>query len=467
MKNFTLFTIALFFINASFSQISFVEDTSNSFAPVSLGDVSFTDYDLDGDQDLLITGSSTGNTPVAILYQNDGSGNFTEVTGTPFQGIYNSSIAFADFDNDGDDELITSGLNANGFKPTRFFANNNGTFIEVPGTSFISVDQGDISVADVNNDGNKDFLLSGAGGGNLSSTKLYDNNGSEISVPFSATSNAIKNGCTGFSDIDNDGDQDVLIIGYNSVNGFLANLYKNDGNANFTLQTGTPFANETLLFDSELAFCDVDNDGDDDVLVSFGLQTKLYKNDGTGVFSEVSGTPFFGTQKLAMKFADIDNDNDNDLLLSGAVNSNFYTNLYLNNGTGSFTLVAGLPFEGLNFPAIDIADVNADGKIDVFITGYNGTTKVSKLYLNTSALSTQDYAISKVSLYPNPTKESFTIEINQNIETVNIFDLQGKLVKTYKDHFTKSYNINDLLSGVYFVKVTSGNSSTTIKLIKN
>ncbi|TBN06714.1 T9SS type A sorting domain-containing protein [Hyunsoonleella flava] len=472
MKNFTLFTIALFFINTSFSQISFVEDTSNSFAPVSLGDVAFTDYDLDGDQDLLITGSSTGNTPVAILYQNDGNGNFTEVTGTPFQGIYNSSIAFADFDNDGDDELITSGLNANGFKPTRFFANNNGNFIEVPGTSFISVDKGDISVADVNNDGNLDSLLSGEddSASNLSATKLYDNNGSEISVPFSVVSNAIKFSSTAFADIDNDGNQDVILSGFNTVNGSQILLYTNDGTGSFSQVSTIPFLAVT---NGDIQFFDMDNDGDQDVLIAgdnaIGRIARLYSNNGSGVFSEVTGAPFIGVGGTSsLTIFDADNDTDLDVLMSGLTQGGSYlTRLYINDGTGGFTGLTTLPFENVRFASLSNADVNGDGKTDVIVTGFNGTAKVSKLYLNTSTLSTQDYAISKVSLYPNPTKESFTIETNQNIEIVNVFDLQGKLVKTYKDHFTKNYKIHDLLTGVYFVELKSGNSVITKKLIKN
>ena len=83
-------------------------DWQESFASPALGD-----YDNDGDLDLFITTVKFGNQP--ILYANDGSGNFSDVsasvglsgiTSDPPYATYQN--AWADFDNDGDLDLATN-----------------------------------------------------------------------------------------------------------------------------------------------------------------------------------------------------------------------------------------------------------------------------------------------------------------------------------------------------------------------
>jgi hypothetical protein len=69
-------------------------------------DSAFSDIDGDGDQDVLITGQTSSNQAISKLYANDGIGVFTEVTSTPFEGVYNSSMAFSDIDGDGDQDVL-------------------------------------------------------------------------------------------------------------------------------------------------------------------------------------------------------------------------------------------------------------------------------------------------------------------------------------------------------------------------
>jgi len=60
------------------------------------------------DLDLMLTGWSFPGLH-AILYTNDGDGNFTEIINTPFLGVNESSIEFGDVDADGDLDLIVAG----------------------------------------------------------------------------------------------------------------------------------------------------------------------------------------------------------------------------------------------------------------------------------------------------------------------------------------------------------------------
>jgi len=82
--------------------------------------------------------------------------------------------------------------------------------------------------------------------------------------------------------------------------------------------------------------------------------------------------------------------------------------------------------------------------------------------------------INKISLYPNPVKETATINYsvteNANV-TVSIYDYTGKTinvisVNSYKGNNTIKINTNNLKQGVYFAKITLNNTVKTIKFVK-
>ena len=70
--------------------------------------------DKDNDPDVLITGTNSSFDPISKLYTNDGSGQFNEKTGTPFDGVGISSIAFADVDGDKDPDVLITGRSLSG-----------------------------------------------------------------------------------------------------------------------------------------------------------------------------------------------------------------------------------------------------------------------------------------------------------------------------------------------------------------
>ena len=68
--------------------------------------MAFSDVNGDGTSDVLITGRSCPFVSIAKLYTNDGTGMFTEMPGTPFEGISDGSIAFTDINGDNDQDLL-------------------------------------------------------------------------------------------------------------------------------------------------------------------------------------------------------------------------------------------------------------------------------------------------------------------------------------------------------------------------
>ena len=72
-----------------------------------------------------------------------------------------------------------------------------------------------------------------------------------------------------------------------------------------------------------------------------------------------------------------------------------------------------------------------------------------------------------ISIYPNPVMDNF--KINSIAKKVDIYDISGRLVKTFKGDFneTYSFDIKNLNRAVYIVRITSENGSLTKKIIKN
>ncbi len=78
-----------------------------------------------------------------------------------------------------------------------------------------------------------------------------------------------------------------------------------------------------------------------------------------------------------------------------------------------------------------------------------------------------DFAEEVFNIYPNPTKEVLTIQSQAIVDTVEIYDIFGKLVISEKPSIVSpSINTNNLASGNYLVKVTIGGASKTVKIIK-
>ncbi len=83
------------------------------------------------------------------------------------------------------------------------------------------------------------------------------------------------------------------------------------------------------------------------------------------------------------------------------------------------------------------------------------------------ALSLDENSLNSVRLFPNPTSQFF--KLNKLVSEVEVFDLTGKQVKYFKGTFDQNheFNIGDLNTGVYVLRVFDGNGQTmTSKLVK-
>jgi len=104
---------------------------------------------------------------------------------------------------------------------------------------------------------------------------------------------------------------------------------------------------------------------------------------------------------------------------------------------------------------------------DVIISGGNFGSSEDITFANYDTLSNDDFNLSELSVYPNPTTGILNISLNNSF-TYEIYDLQGRVVLSgSSDEFTTELNLDSFSKGIYLVKVGSGNNTQTKKIILN
>ena len=186
---------------------SFPSYTTIDAAGASPNHCDAADADGDGDLDIVVSHSTAG----FYAYRNDGGGNFTKITVYSFSGPgENEGVCWADIDGDGDRDVVGCHWGAGWVMWFR----NNGWSFSVGGTvaSGLPYPHG-VHAADFNGDGNQDILVvTGSCGAGAGEARIYINNGSGSFVDQYVGS--VTYGCAGmFSDVDVDGDVDVVAAG--------------------------------------------------------------------------------------------------------------------------------------------------------------------------------------------------------------------------------------------------------------
>jgi predicted nucleotidyltransferase len=350
-------------------------DIAAGLPDVYCSSAAWGDYDNDGDLDFLLSGLIGDYDAISKIYRND-SGSFID-TGTELPGVVFGSVAWGDYDNDGDlDFLLTGKTVSNAI--TKIYRNDSGSFADIeaglPGVNF-----GSVAWGDYDKDGDLDILLTGEElSGKIS--RIYRNDNGSFNE-INAGLPGICYSSVAWGDYDNDSDLDILMSG-DTGSGFVSRVYRNDSGVFIDIGGGLP----GVRFGS-VAWGDYDNDSDLDILLSgdtgSGFVSRVYRND-SGVFIDI-GAGLLGVYYSAAAWGDYDNDGDLDILLSGCFGLFFTTRIYRND-SGIFVSAIGLP--GVDMGAVDWGDYDNDNDLDILISGeYSYFNGVSKVYRNNSLLS--------------------------------------------------------------------------------
>jgi Leucine-rich repeat (LRR) protein len=316
------------------------------------------DIDNNGFIDLFTPDYGDGFAPdstdgFAAIYRNNGNQTFTQQNSIGLAGEINGSGTFADFDNDGDLDLVTA--TASMF--SELFRNDGGgVFTRIP-NSFQSGSLWSVTSVDIDNDGDMDVFHPGDNA-DQRQRQLYRNNGNgtftRLASNLIVTDLTIANARGGsWADIDNDGDYDFYAM--ESINNTDGNLFFiNDGNGNFTRSTSLAVLGQKVRGGRGCAFGDFNNDGFVDLITvqneaPFG--TYVYLNNGNGTFTKAGTQVFKSTGSLGgFSLSDYNNDGFLDIF-TGYFGAD-YNSLYKNRGNANNWLQVKLRGTGSNSDAI-------------------------------------------------------------------------------------------------------------------
>lgn len=436
------------------------ENTAVPFVGVENSSVAFADVNNDGNIDVLISGNSSSGV-ITKLYLNDSSGNFTEMS-TTFPGVENSSVAFEDVDGDNDSDLLITGSDGNlDYYANLYLNDGNGNFIDVTDTQtppFVGVEKGSVKFFDYDNDNDKDVIISGFDG-TEQTTKIYVNDGSGFYSELDTSRYGIdivdvQNSSIEISDFNSNGTPDVLITGLSST-GITTRLY--DYTCNNVFLEPVSFNIENVQ-NASVNILDLNSDIFPDVLItgstSSGPFSKLYiNNGGDGSFLEDNTNIITAVENSSTIVKDLNNDGAGDIFITGNSTSGPVTKLYLRSGN-SFIEDTSNSFVGVENSSIAVADVNNDGILDLLISGSSTSGPVTKLYLYfESTLNTTIFNdSSSMKFYPNPVIDYMFIPNASNITLYFYNEIGQLIIKKTIDDSNQAVDLRSFNSGIYFVK---------------
>jgi hypothetical protein len=259
----------------------FTEDITVSLPGVSDGSVAWADYNGDGKQDFLLAGSTGFGGYISKLYKNTGNG-FTEDTTVSLPGVSGGSVTWADYNGDGKQDFLLTGSTSSGYI-SKLYKNTGNGFTEDTTVSLPGVYNGSVTWADYNGDGKQDFLLTGSTSSGYIS-KLYKNTGNGFTEDTTVSLPGVYNGSVAWADYNGDGKQDLLLTGFTG-SGYISKLYKNTGNG-FTEDTTVSLPG---VYNGSVAWADYNGDGKQEFLLT-GITdiSKLYKNTGNGFEEDIN-----------------------------------------------------------------------------------------------------------------------------------------------------------------------------------
>jgi hypothetical protein len=309
-------------------------------------------------------------------------------------------VAVGDYDNDGDLDVLVAGLGKKDVPFMIIYRNTGGAFAD-SGVVLPGLSRATAAWADFDGDGELDLAMTGLNSSGLPTTRIYRNDGGT----FIALTNSMAQGFAGnlaWGDYDGDGDLDLLVTGVTSasVNGVaVTRLYRNDGNGVFT-SVPHPFPDCYL---GAASWSDYDNDGRLDLVLTGttsggGLVTGIWHNDGHGGFTNIAA-PLPGMDLGFAVWGDCDNDGKWDLLFGGNTDAGFVSAIYRNDN-GAFTNInAGLL--SVLWASAAWGDYDNDGDLDAMIMGYDPVAQTSRsiLYRNNGGGSFTDSGASFHNLY--------------------------------------------------------------------
>ncbi|MFK7756687.1 MAG: FG-GAP-like repeat-containing protein, partial [Flavobacteriales bacterium] len=395
-------------INYIKAQTTFTEDASSWNLDINGakdGGHGWTDFDNDGDFDILINTNQNSSAHRSFLLRNDGT-SFTDVTSSLAPYLKNNQkercANWADFNSDGHPDFVRnssfSGLEVYLQDPVsgRFGDGTGGTTPQILDGSVISggLNSEGVGLIDYDSDGDYDIVFDNHNFG----IDILENDGNgffthvtakdasyDVNNPATWPKGLVQDATDGdygsATDIDNDGFVDFAARKQDQVD-----FFRNIGG---TFTDGVNIGQANNNNKGAISFQDFDNDGDFDLFWTENGDNQIHRNDnGTWVpLGSATGIPTsLSTAIDGIACGDVDNDGDIDIFLAGDNRGFLYIN-QLNDPIGGANTGSAMDFDldpntyhsGRDGEGCTFVDLDNDGDLDLYIN-INGQD--NQLYIN-------------------------------------------------------------------------------------
>jgi FG-GAP-like repeat len=306
-----------------------------------------SDFDDDGILDVAVVGCSVGTGGPVFLLLGNGDGTFALTQQLPNGGV--GHLDAADFDGDGNQDLVLGNEDAIFDDLSVYFGNGDGT-VDPPVTYASNGRPFDVAVADTNGDGAPDLVVAQGGS---PSTMLNDGTGTFLPPLPSAGMNAFRFTLTNLN-----GDASIDMA---AVNASAGNVVIGLGRGDGTFAPGQEIPNLTLQTQA-IAAGDFNGDGHPDLVVNDGEMTSiLLLGRGDAIFGKRST---WLVASVAFAPADLNGTGPTDLISVSQEPGTVYANL----GTRQGFVAPRLTERNISGQAA-LGDVNGDGRLDVVTAG--------------------------------------------------------------------------------------------------
>ncbi len=432
------------------------------------GSINYGDFDNNGSLDFITNGTQyiegTGFVNILDIYKNT-AGSFDKSV-LLNEGSQNGNVHLVDFNNDNALDFIQIGVDVNYDPLFKIFINNEGQLEET--VSVESLGSGNIAIADFNADGFLDIVAQGSDENFDPVLKVFFNQGdfvfNELDLTPEATTNSSGAKTIAIGDLNSDGYNDFITIGEDDdYNGFTKIFIFDPSNETFNVVTD----NTGLMHIGGSGYVileDVDNDTQLDLLVSGFTELAGDYTGVTRLFKNLSTTANVNPEPPTVLNMEVEGEK---LLFSWS------------GASDDKTPVEGLLYElrvGTSEGGSQIAKyvVNTPSWMlqldEMPETIYWAVRSIdpSKLFSDESeemvesTLSTSNFEIATISVYPNPAKDYFSVT-GINIEEISLIGIDGKLLMTTTN--PNYINTDQLEAGVYLVKIKTANSKISKKIV--
>lgn len=424
----------------------FTEAGILNIKPLSKGASVWADFNNDGKLDLLTTGIDENGTPRTILYENTDGSHFIQLPET-ITGVYDAKIVVGDLNTDNLLDLLIWGRSDEGEKFLIYINDKTDGLKPLYHEINILYDP-EFKLADLTNNGKAELIITGASQpGAPPVLKIFEYKNGELNEMEYKGLPSMKPAIIVPFDFTKDSKTDLLLSGKDESGKTITGVFINKGNLQFELlkEGLTPIA------DASADIGDFNEDGWVDIIICGTDEHRnplcklYYYHEKTFVSQEID---FQHVNQAKVRTGDMNNDGKMDFIISGYLRIDADVlkpvNLfYLNKGEG-FQLEDDL-IEPLEEGYITIGDYDNDGGLDIFQSGVKNSQNHSIVWTNNAEIKNvpPGYPCSSFSVIKNDTVIFFWTPATDNSTSQKSLTYAISIFSEDKEAFIASPQINE------------------------